>query len=419
VRRASAGLLALLCACSLVHEETRDERGALLRSFERDGAPVPGGVRARAQAKWPELTLSFTSFELCRHEQVNEYAQDHIIEKTAPSAGPELATGVSTSLVGLGLFLARGLLSNTPNTSYIDGGGNYGPSDRTVAAGWSYTLMILGVPALVMGTVTLLQTGEKVTTSKVEEIASARDAPCNEKPVDGRVELLPPEGGAGKAFPTHEGVLVLRDSDLRGAPLGKVTLDGKPVLLAESEAPVVERYLACVRALPAPEQAALADWPQERLEAAADTAHECELVSGSPAKELARALQAELERRPTGPPIPQGPRIASFDEAVAAYQPALHIGPRGDPPSRLAEPMLQSGTAVQLQGMLLERVEANIAIIDVQGVRVLVFLPPLSPWVANLDNGSRVEVVGVYQGRQRLGSTEGPLVRAVWARPGM
>jgi hypothetical protein len=319
----------------------------------------------------------------------------------------------------LGLFLARGLLSDAPNTRYIDGGGNYGPSDRSVASGWSYALMIMGVPALVMGTVTLLQTGEKVTTHKVEEVASSRDAPCNEKPVDGKVELLPPEGSVGKGFQTQGGVLVLRDADLRGVPLGKVTFDGKPALLAETEAPVVDHYLACVRSLPAPDAAALAGWTQERLEAAAEAAHECERVPGAPVQELTRALQAELERRPGGPVVPQGPRISSFDEAVAAYEPTLHIGPGADAPSRLSEASLAPGTAVQLQGMLLERVESNIAIIDVQGVKVLVFLPPQSPWAANLDNGSRVEVVGVFQGRQALGSTEGPLVRAVWARPGM
>jgi hypothetical protein len=47
---------------------------------------------------------------------------------------------------------------------------------------------------------------------------------------------------------------------------------------------------------------------------------------------------------------------------------------------------------------------------------VLVFLEPDRPWASDIRRGSRVELVGVVVGRQRLGELESPLLRAVWMR---
>jgi hypothetical protein len=420
VKRWGPGVLVPLVACGQIHEETRVERGALLRSFERDTPPTPSGVRVHAQAEWPRLTLSFSTFEICRHERVDEYAEEHITDTTAPSAGSAMASGVSTTLIGLGLFLARGLFSNAPDTRTIDGGGRYGSSDRTNATVWSYGLMLAGGPALAIGAFELVQTGERVKTQRVEEVSSAKELPCNEHPVDGRVELSSLQAGAPKVFQTQGGVLVLEDSQLRGVPVGAVTFEGKPALLSSDEQPVVERYLACLKVPSAADLPHAADWPRAQLEAALDDAHECEGLSSGPAREALPLLQAELDRRIAGPVGPQqGPRISSFEEALAAYSPNLRFAPGGDAASRLSDGSIPQGTAVYLQAILIERLEANIALLDLKGLHVLLFIPSQAAWGASLDNGSRVEVVGVFQAVETLGVIQGPLIRAVWARPSM
>ena len=106
----------------------------------------------------------------------------------------------------------------------------------------------------------------------------------------------------------------------------------------------------------------------------------------------------------------------SFEEAVAAYAPALTIAEDSPALDKLQDPERLVGQAVLLRGVLERREEENIAVVQVGGMRVLVFVAPDRLWAQDFPRGSRVELVGVVMGRQRLGALEAPLVRAVWMR---
>jgi hypothetical protein len=417
VRRAAAAALAVLCGCIQVHTDTRVERGPTLRTYERDGATLPGGVRARAEAHWPTVSLSFVRYEKCDREQVEEYGEEHITEKTVPSAGPALASGISTSLLGVGLLLARGLFSSAPDTRTIDGGGRYGSSDRTNATVWSCVLMALGLPALTVGVVGLSQAGEETHTERVEQVVSSKQHPCREVPADGRVEWVDEKGATGKTFATAGAALTVRADDVRGVDVTAATLDGAAVSLSAEDVPAFHQFLACVQL-----EAANAPAPPTRrkLGAQLELARACAEVPGGPGTEALTRLKSALDALPPGPAEPEeAPRLQSYQDAVKAYHPELKFLVGDDGARLAAEADALVGQAVQMQGQVLERVESNIAVLEVCGVRVLAFLAPDAPWAADVKAGAHVELVGILQGVQELGVLRAPLVRAAWVRPSL
>ncbi|MHB8873030.1 MAG: hypothetical protein ACYC8T_05030 [Myxococcaceae bacterium] len=145
----------------------------------------------------------------------------------------------------------------------------------------------------------------------------------------------------------------------------------------------------------------------------------CRAVEGGPGAEAVKALEAEAQRRradaPTGEAGP-GPRLETFDDALAAYAPKLHFSEGGQSLLALARPDELRGQAATLTGILAERPEANIAVLQLGAQRVLLFVPPDVPWAFDFAVGSRVEVLGVATGQQTLGPLTAPLFRVVWMR---
>lgn len=419
MKRWGAAVLALATACVHVDEDTRVERGPLLRTYEREGPSSPGGLKLRVQAHWPEVTFSFSRYELCRHEQVEEYAEEHITEKTSPSAGAALASGVTTSLLGGVLWLARGAFSSAPDTKQIDGGGHYGPSDRTNATVWSVVLMGLGVPAMAVGGIGLWQTGEVTRTERVAQVASSKDSLCNETPAKGHAELLTERGPSGRAFETQGVGLALQESMLRGLDVTGVALDGQPAVPGEADAATLQAFKACLQltAAPAEELADLSKLSVGRLKAVLRQARECSAVPDGPGRELLPRLEEEWVKRPPAPEA-EGPRLETFQDALAAYPPQHKFFP-GDDGSSLSRADEWVGQAIQLQGMVLEPVQSSIAVLEVCGTRVLVLVPQEATWAAAVKVGEHIEVVGVIQGKQVLGDLQAALIRAVWIRPAL
>ncbi|MHB8873031.1 MAG: hypothetical protein ACYC8T_05035 [Myxococcaceae bacterium] len=204
-RTVAAGLaFAVLAGCAHVEVDRRVERGPTLRTFERELA-AEGGLAGEVEAKWPQMAVWVSAYDLCRVHKVEEYIEERITERSASSAGPSLALGVTSTLVGAGLFLARPAFSDDPSSRVIDRGGHYGPSTRQLATGWAIGLVIVGVPALVVGVLGYSQAGEEVETRKAEQVLSATEQRCHPRPVNGTVELSDSRGPKGPARETTGG----------------------------------------------------------------------------------------------------------------------------------------------------------------------------------------------------------------------
>ncbi len=411
--------------CVRVMHETRTERGPVLRSFERE---VPsdgdgdGGVRAGVEVKYPELTLSFEAFDLCRQERVEEVIEERVTERFVPSAGPAFAMGVTSTLVGGGLLAARGAFSDAPNRREIDLGGRYGQAPRTVATTWGAILLSVGIPALVTGIVGLTQSGEKTEGRRMEQVASSREVPCNLRPVDGEVmlERATPAGPEQISVKTDAGKVTLTAERLRELRLASVHFDGRPVILPEEESFELQGFLACndlsSPTAAAAEGPALSELPEPQLVAQYNAARRCAQVAPQVGAGPAKALEAEIHRRRGASVKPAGQGPSSFEEAVAAWPPNLRLEPGSDDLSRLDEVDAHVGKVALLKGTLVERLDGNVLLVDVAGRQVWVFIPPDATWSSDFEEGSALDVLGVVVGKQKVGEIHAPLLRAMWIR---
>ena len=296
---AAAGLL-LGSSCAQVVSQTRRERGQLLRAFERHAPKEPAGHRAEAVARWPSLELTVTSSSLCRTEAVREYAEEVVTERSAPSAGPSLALGVTAATVGGALLLFRGSFSAEPNYDVIDGAGRYGASDRQVVTAWAVPLLAIGAPSIVLGVVGLLQGGETVTQAGVDPVTEVREARCDERPAGGTLAVVGPSGPLeGRAI--QDGKVSLPREALKGTVVG-LALDGQPVALDPEDHQELESFSACARMLPLPAGAALKDTSTPELLTRFAEAQQCAHIPGAGGTEVMARLSELLAER--GVPAP-------------------------------------------------------------------------------------------------------------------
>jgi len=413
--KAVAGALTVaLSGCAQVQRETRVERGPSLRTFDREGAASPGGVALAAQPKWPTLTLSLSSFEQCRTEKVEEYVEERVTEVTAPAAGPALGTGVTATLVGAGLWAASAFLSNQPNTRTIDAAGNYGPSDRRIASTWGTVLLVVGVPALATAALQLAQTGEKTEQRKVESVIGAGEARCHAKPVSGTLQT-----GRGPSLTVTDGKVDVPAEALAGLDLSALSLNGAEVDVSPEALAAVEAYRACTRALPVPAAEAFGGLEVMALAGKVEDARTCRQVPGAPAEEALRAYEGELEARRERGEARAGPKVGSFDEALAAYPPTLRITEDSPEVAALDNPDAHEGEAALVRGVLQAWVEPNIARVDVGPRRAWLFVEGGLAKMGKVEAGSRVEAVVVMAGRQHLGAEGLPVLRVIWMRPAL
>ncbi|MFZ5467804.1 MAG: hypothetical protein ACOZIN_00085 [Myxococcota bacterium] len=419
MRRWVAVLAASVAGCVHVERVERVEKGPLLRTHERRTV-VEGGLAGDIEVAWPKLTAKVARFQLCRTEQVDEYAEEHVTERSVPSAGPALGMGVSTTLVGGGLLAARSAFSAEPNRSVIDESGHFGPSSRELATAWSIGLLTVGVPALVVGLWGAAHSGEEVEVRKSELVVGVRDERCERKPAAGSLALVDGTGRVLASASLQEGVAGVEAGALAADELAALVVDGQPVELGEESWTKLHAFEACAH-LSKLSAAELQTQPTSRVRALFEEARRCRAIENGPGAEATRLFETELERRRTAAELPEGmsrpgPRIESFEDALAAYSPTLRWTKESPDLARASEVV---GQPVYLAGILTHRVEPNIAVVQVGAHPVLVFIAPEELWSAAVQEGSRVEAVAVVMGEQTLGKVSGPLVRAVWLRPAL
>ncbi|WP_434346116.1 hypothetical protein ACN6A1_30990 [Myxococcus virescens] len=298
MKRLGVAVLVMAVGCAPLDVERRTERGPLLRTYSQEKALNERIPFATTQVQWPQLTLAFSSSDICRTEQHGEYAEDIISTHSNTGAAAAVSTGGILTVLGGTLLVGRTLFSDTPNRSAIDEKGRYGASSRDVATGWGLGLLIAGVPAVVAGIVQLSRSGETRKTRKTDELLSLREVPCQPKPVDGVVELA---GGPDPQPPprlTLNGALVLTADEIRRLSFVGLALDGTPVTLEEEDLDRLETFRTCATLLATPvDPEALAGEARshpDRLRMKRELARGCTTLPGAPAQPLLEAIEGAL-----------------------------------------------------------------------------------------------------------------------------
>jgi hypothetical protein len=404
-------------ACVPVQSNTRVERGPLLRTFSRT-AVLTGGARGTVEADWPILRVSLEGFDLCRGELVEEYAEEHTTEHVSPAAGPAFSLGITGVLGGAGLFTSSFFVSDAPNVAVVDAAGRYGASPRQQVRGWSIVALAAGIPAVVVGVVSMLSSGEESETRRVEQLASQRDSECHPRPLLGPVELKDADGLEAARAVSTDGTVEFALADLRATP-EKLSFFGRDIELDEASLRLLDAFAACRELRPA--QEGLAQSMDDRtLVEHARTLQRCRRVRGLELKPDVDAVEAELtSRREAGAPGTLGvdPVASSWEEAVALWSPRLRFESGGTDLGLLDAPDALEGKGVILKGVVSSVVSATVGALQVGEREVLLFLPPRRGWAGEFGEGVRIEVVAVGAGTDALrGDRLLPLFRAVWLR---
>jgi hypothetical protein len=415
VKRALCFLVSFaLAACAPIETNTRVERGPLLRTFERP-VLLQGGITSDVRVEWPMLKLTVISYDVCRAQSVEEYAEDHITEKTSRAMGPSISTGIATTLASAVLFGVSFALSSAPNTGVIDRGGYYGASTRQIVQGVSLVSIVIGIPALAVGLLTKLRTGDEVVTQRAEQVVSQKDARCNERPATGPMTLFDAKGGS-IATQAVDGALDLDGTKLPMTPETMRFADREVELTEDGQAKFAA-WSACVALMQ--DARSVESLSETGLLARAEKLRICREVRGEAIAPTIAAVDAELgRRRANGSPAAWAPgtNVSSFEEAVSAYAPKLKLAVNSKDLAVLDAPESAEGRAVLLEGIVGSGLTENIGVVQIGDREVFLFIPPKRAWTQTFPNGSRIEAVALISGRQTLGDKNLPLLRAVWMR---
>ncbi|MCP3162792.1 hypothetical protein [Myxococcus qinghaiensis] len=306
MKRWVASALVLAVGCTPLDMERRTERGPVLRTYLQESQLGERMPFARTEVSWPQLTLRFSTADICRTEQHAEYAEDIITTRSVPGAAGAVSSGGVLTAVGGFLVLGRTLFSNSPDRDGIDREGHYGASSRKVATTWGVVLLSVGVPALVAGIVQLTRSGETKETRKADEMLALREVPCQPQPADGVVDLAGGNGPPPEPRATVNGTLVLSADEARSLSFKGLLLDGSPVLLQDEDLSRLETFRTCASLLAAPvDPEALARQAKthpDRLRTKRELVRACTTLPGAPAGPLLEAIDSALA---LGTGIPQ------------------------------------------------------------------------------------------------------------------
>lgn len=414
MRRALLVLALAATGCANIEKTTRTERGPLLRTFERPQV-LEGGVKGEVRATWPVLSVSLVGFDTCRSQQVEEYAEERITERRAPAVGPAISLGLIGTLGGGGLLAFTPVFDDHPNTRVIDEGGRYGPSTRSYTVGVGITMLAVGVPALVVGIIQALQSGEDTEVTKVEQVRTQRDVRCNDRPVEGPVELVSERGKTAQAV-VAKGEATFGPEALGGDAAESFRFFGREVELDHASRAILDGFYACAslekEAAPAPAELSAA-----LLVRRIEKVRSCRDVRTDAMKAELDALHADLQRRRDSGERVMGPRATSWEDAVSGWAPRLHFAEGSTDVSKLESDEALVGAVATLEGTVAEGITQNIGVVSVAGHEVFLYLPADPPWgEGDFPAGTRVEAVAVIAGRHTVGERTLPLLRAVWLR---
>lgn len=418
MRRVVALCCVALTACTALESTTRVERGPLLRSFDRSQV-TEGAVRGDVTAKWPKLQVALRGHDLCRTQVVEEYAEEKTTDHTSTAAGPALSLGIVGTLGGAIMLAVSPALSNEPNRESIDKVGRYGPSLRTQVRTYSVVALVIGLPALVVGTIGYLRQGSETEVKKVEQVATQKEVVCNERDVDGPVSLMSEQRLAAEGKMIAGSVVEFDASALQTTGVDRVVFFGRDVELDEMSHRVLQSFTAC-RQLAKEQVASTAAISTSALMNRLERVRACREIRPDAMAGEDTALQAEVtKRREGGDPgaQPVGPNVASFEEAVSSYVPRLKLAVGSPDLAKLDQIEALAGQSALIEGIVVEGVTPNIGVVQVGNRSLFLFLPTKKAWGGDFAAGTRVEVVAVVVGTQTLGERTLPLLRAVWMRP--
>lgn len=407
-------LLLTASACTRIDATTRVERGPLLRTYERPTL-LEGGLTSDVRVEWPMLKLTVLGYDVCRAEQVEEYAEEKITERTSSAAGPALSTGIANTLASAVLLAVSFVVPSTANVNIIDAGGRYGPSTQQYLQGASLVTVGIGVPALVVGLVARLTSGEEVVAQKAEQVVGQKDARCNERPATGPMSLVSAQGAALPVQVT-DGALDVDGTKLTMIP-ESLRFAEREVELSDDDRVLFEAWSACVAL--EQDKKPLESLSETGLLSRAERLRDCRRVRANSLDEAVKQVDDELQRRrESGSPAAWAPgtNVSTFEEAVAAYAPTLKLAPGSKDLAVLDAVEAAEGRAVLVEGIVGEGVTENIGVIQIGDKQVFLFIPPKKAWGGNFPNGTRIEAVALIAGRQNLDEKSLPLLRAVWMR---
>lgn len=435
-------------ACVPMQEETRTERGSLLRSYRREVQLGNKTLQGVVVPRWPELELKFARYDTCRTEQVEEYAEQRITERSSRGVGPAIALGISATIAGAVLLGGRNAFSAGPNTGVIDAGGRYGPSPRQLATAYGTGALIVGLPALAVGLIDYARSGERIEATKGETVVSARDALCRPAPVDGTIDFL--GGAAPRALQTTDGALLLKPEQARELGDFTVNLNSEPVFFTPAEDAKLNAYLLCLQVLPAPSADDLTGLSRGLIRTRLELLDACDDIAPEPAAEARRAYEEALSAaskrdRPTSSLM--GPRPQTYEEVAQLYRPERRVAEgtsdalalsrgefkTGEPLSLIgtvrgrstvrAAVVVENGTSVLVPlpdgapaGDNARELQLEVANVQVGELSVVVLLEPGSLWDSAVRGGARLEFIGVVRAAKDTEGNAIPFVEAVWAR---
>ena len=401
--------LVFTVSCARVETNTRTERGALLRTFERSQI-VEGGVTGAVSVDWPKLRVNVRGFDTCRQVLIDEYAEDTITERSSSATGPAISTGAANLLASGVLFLASQFVSNAPNVAVIDAGGRYGPSTKQQVEGWGWLSLGIGVPALAVGIVSYLRTGEDVETHKVENITGQKDKTCNERDIDGPIELHFAGLTAIQSQTALLGVAQFDAAEVLGAVEG-VSFYGRTLALDEPSQRALDGFNACTQLTHI--KVAVESLGVDALTAHVDLLTQCANVKPDvlEQRDAARELLNKKTQSSTLE-VHDGP--TTFEEAVLTLAPKVVLTADGDV---LKTPEKFAGQAARVEGLLNSNFVNDQAVLQVGARRVALQLPTQATWAQGLAAGQRIEAVGTLSGTVTVGKEKLLLVKLLWARP--
>lgn len=394
--------------CARLETTVRTERGPVLQTLRRDEVE-PGGVKGQLSvSRWPMVTVTLAAYELCREQTIEVLNEDTITERSSNSTGPSLSMGIANVLASGVLFLTSLAVSNEPNRASIDVNGRYGPSTRQYVQGAGWVTMGIGVPALVVGLIGSLRSGETTTSKQVEQVASQRERPCNSHSLVGPVVI----NNEPSPRAVVDGVLEL-DASALSEPIEDLRFFGRTVALDDGSMTVLAQVNACIAARQAVFDPALAD--ESALYARQELELRCSTVSRVASND---AVSTELTRRRQGESVYRStPKVRSFDEAVRVFTPRLTFAAGSADVAQLIAPEALIGQAAVLKGVVSGGVTDGVGVVAIGEREVLVVVPANEGWSEAFVLGARIEGVVLINGSSMSGQRTLPLVRAVWVRP--
>lgn len=391
-------------ACVRLDTTVRTERGPVLQTLQREQAE-PGGVTGELSVPvWPTLSVTLMAYDVCREQTVEVLTEETVTERTS-SSGPALSMGIANVLASGILFFSSLAVSNEPNRGSIDVGGRYGPSARQYVQGAGWVTLAIGVPALVVGVIGALRSGERSTSKQVEQLASQHERPCHSHPLVGPVVI----NNEPAPRSVVDGSLEL-DVTAMVAPIEDLRFFGRTVTLDDASMRVLDQVNACIELAHTP---LMVTTPDERLLYARQALEvRCSAVSrlpndGAISKELARRQEARSEDH-------AAPQVGSFEEAMRVFAPTVTLTAGS---KELATLESSVGQSAVFKGVVISAPRENVGVVSIGDRQVPVFVPLRQPWSDSFVAGARVEGVALVSDRQRADEPAVPMLRLLWLRP--